>query len=302
LLVGDDPEVGAEAAGLLLDGVLVEWYRYPPGPAVALPTHAHEEYQLNLTVDVPGGVRYRGAYQVQPAGTLAVVMPGESHTPLDPDRRDATSRHLTLYLRPDDIASTARQLAGPTAAQRTGLPAFRDLVIDDAELVRHFARLHATLTAPASTLDRNVRLLTLLANLLDRHADGPRTGPPPTSIGAAGHRAVRRAREYLHDNLAANVSLAELADLGGVSPFHLTRLFTAGLGVPPHTYQLQLRIARAKRLLLTGMSASDTAHDVGYFDLSHFTRHFRRHVGTAPGAYVRGGLGPRFDERAGPSS
>ena len=62
---------------------------------------------------------------------------------------------------------------------------------------------------------------------------------------------------------------------------------TASVGAPPQSYQIQLRVERAKRLLLAGGSVSDAAHTAGFFDLSHFTRHFRRHVGVPPGVYAR---------------
>lgn len=252
------------ARGRLRDDVLLEWYRYPPGPAVALPGHAHEEYQLNLNLTVPGGVRYRGAYHVVPPGGLGVLMPGETHTPRDPEPRDAESIHLTLYVR-----------------TVPGCPFFRDPVVTCPDLVRRFTRLHATLTGAAPALVGDVRLVTLLTDLAERHGGTRPLRTPPA------HRAVRLAREYLHDHRTENVSLAELAAVSGLSPYHLTRVFTAGVGLPPHAYQLQLRIELAKRLLLAGRSVTDAGHEVGFFDTSHFTRHFKKHVGVAPGRYAR---------------
>jgi AraC-like DNA-binding protein len=278
----DDAGRGGEARGLLRDDVLLEWYRYPPGPPVELAAHAHEEYQLNLNLDLPGGVRYRGAYHRLAAGTLAVIMPDEVHTPRDPQARETASTHLTLYVGPGVVHGAARQLAGDAATGSTDQPWFNDLVVDDVELVRRFARLHRSLAGTASALDQDDRLLAFLIDLLQRHGHVPAARSLP-----AGHRAVGRARDYLHDNLTANVSLAELARVGGASPYYLARLFTARLGMPPHAYQIQLRVERAKRLLLTGTSVSDTAHETGFFDLSHFTRHFKRHVGVPPGTYAR---------------
>ncbi|HEY8525292.1 MAG TPA: AraC family transcriptional regulator [Acidimicrobiales bacterium] len=271
----------AEAGGRLRDDVLLEWYRYAPGPPVALPTHAHADYQVNLSFGAPGGVRYRGGHHVVPAGTLSVLMPDEPHTPVDPDARAEPCTHLTLYVAVDVARDAARQLTG-----RRGTPTVRDPVVEDADLARRFAALHRALADPASALDQDVRLLLWLTDLVGRHGSERRASWRPEGR-LAGHRAVRRARQHLHDNLAANVSLAELAAVAGVSPFHLTRLFTAGLGLPPHAYQVQLRIERAKRLLLAGMPVSDAGHAVGFFDASHFTRHFKRHVGTAPGSYAR---------------
>jgi AraC-like DNA-binding protein len=277
-----DPIGAVDARGLLRDGVLLEWYRYPPGPAVALPTHSHEQYQLNLNVGTPAGVHYRGAHHVVPPGQLTVIMPGEPHTPRDPEARDQLSAHLTLYVDAELIARASA--AAAASARYRGLPFFRDPVVGDTELIGRFARLHALLTGPSVALSRDVGLLTVLNGLVVRHA-GVRAVAPLRST----HRAVRRAREYLHEHHAANVSLSELARASELSPYHLTRLFTAGIGMPPHAYLIHLRIDHAKRLLAAGeaRSVSDVAHDVGFFDLSHLTRHFKRHVGVSPGVYAR---------------
>jgi len=163
-----------------------------------------------------------------------------------------------------------------------GLPFFRALVVDDSELIWRFARLHAVLSGPSSALDQDVRLLTLLTDLVERHGGVTATRSLPKA-----HRAIRCAQDYLHDCLAVNVSLVQLSRISGLSPYHLTRSFTASVGMPPHAYQIQLRIERAKRLLLAGRSVTDAGLEVGFFDLSHFTRHFRRYIGVPPGAYAR---------------
>ena len=67
------------------------------------------------------------------------------------------------------------------------------------------------------------------------------------------------ARSYLEDNYAANISLDTLARLVGLSPFHLARLFEHEVGMPPHAYQIQARIAHAKPLLLQGLPVSRVA-------------------------------------------
>ncbi|SDU56308.1 AraC family transcriptional regulator [Jiangella alkaliphila] len=280
------PTPRPDATGLLRHDVLLEWYRYPPGPPVTIPRHTHDGYQLNLNLDLPGGIRYRGEYHVVPARRLTVVMPGEAHTGIDPDHRDSDSEHLVLYVAPDALAAAAAEIAGRPA----GLPFFRDVAIADAHTVARFARAHAALSggpATASVLDQDVRLLGFVHGLLHRYARVPAGRPLPPA-----HRAVRRAREYLHEHSAAPVTLADLARVSELSPYHLTRLFTASVGMPPHAYQLQLRVEHAKRLLLTGRPVSDAGHEAGFFDLSHFTRHFRRFVGVPPGTYARKNVHP----------
>jgi AraC-like DNA-binding protein len=58
------------------------------------------------------------------------------------------------------------------------------------------------------------------------------------------------------------------------------------VGVPPHAYQIQLRIARARHLLALGMPPSAVAAEVGFHDQSHFIRHFKRVLHVTPGEFA----------------
>ena len=58
--------------------------------------------------------------------------------------------------------------------------------------------------------------------------------------------------------------------------------------MPPHAYQIQLRILRAKQLLAEGVRPSEVASLAGFCDQSLLNRHFRRIAGTTPGRYARG--------------
>jgi AraC-like DNA-binding protein len=62
-------------------------------------------------------------------------------------------------------------------------------------------------------------------------------------------------------------------------------VFKGATGAPPHAYQTQLRVTRAKQLLLAGQLLKEVAQEVGFFDQSHLLRHFRRHTGISPGQY-----------------
>jgi len=101
-------------------------------------------------------------------------------------------------------------------------------------------------------------------------------------------RAVRRAIELLRERLADAVTLDALADHAGMDKFHLCRAFRAQVGLPPHAYLTRLRIMRAKELFADGVRPGEVAPRVGLYDQSPLNRHFRRIVGTTPGAYARG--------------
>jgi AraC-like DNA-binding protein len=100
-------------------------------------------------------------------------------------------------------------------------------------------------------------------------------------------RAIERAKHYLHDKFNESVSLDELVALTRLSRFHLVRAFALHTGIPPHAYQLKLRIERACVLLRAGVTAAEAATQVGFADQSHFTRHFKRLRRITPGQYAR---------------
>ena len=87
---------------------------------------------------------------------------------------------------------------------------------------------------------------------------------------------------------SAELSVTDLADHVGYSPFHFSRLFAQQVGIGPGQYLTALRIDRAKRLLLADTDAViDVATAVGFDSLSSFTRRFRATVGVPPGQLRR---------------
>lgn len=95
--------------------------------------------------------------------------------------------------------------------------------------------------------------------------------------------AINLARER-----SAELSVSDLADHVGYSPFHFSRLFARHVGIGPGQYLTSVQIDEAKRLLLTDSHAViDVATAVGFDSLSSFTRRFRATVGVPPGQLRR---------------
>jgi transcriptional regulator GlxA family with amidase domain len=114
--------------------------------------------------------------------------------------------------------------------------------------------------------------------------------PDPSPLEAPPqneHPAVTRVRAYLESQYATRVRLETLAEISGVTMFHLVRVFRAATGVPPHAYLEQVRVERAATLLREGLPISSVAFRTGFSDQSHLTRFFKRHLGIPPGQYQR---------------
>ncbi len=260
-------------------GVLLEHYCYAPGPAGALVTHAHEEYQLGLSLNFPGEYTYRGNSYAVPAGSVSILHPGELHAARDVEFRQVVAEFRMMYLSQELLLHTVRDMTGRAEA----LPFFSLPVLLDTRIVTLFLSAHQALTEPAiSHLEQDSRLLSLLARLIRHYAHKP---IPCRSLVTA-RPEVRQAREYLHAHAAQAISLQELAQVAGLSPFHFARAFRQEVGLPPHRYQMQVRIDHARRLLAQGVPITQVATDTGFYDQSHFGWHFKRLVGVTPARYV----------------
>ncbi|MBI3527494.1 MAG: helix-turn-helix transcriptional regulator [Betaproteobacteria bacterium] len=114
------------------------------------------------------------------------------------------------------------------------------------------------------------------------HAED-RIGLRVASMGRFPPRAVRRAIEYIHANLAGDLRLENIAGAAGQSVFHFSRTFRNTTGLAPHRYLPQARIERVKALLLeSDRSLAAIAEESGFSDQSHMSKVFRRLTGATP--------------------
>lgn len=103
------------------------------------------------------------------------------------------------------------------------------------------------------------------------------------------HEALVRALVHLGRHYAEPLTLPELASHANVSPSHLTFLFRIGIGMPFKALLCHVRVHRACELLAADArrSITDVALSVGFSDLSHFERSFRRIAGQSPREFRR---------------
>lgn len=113
----------------------------------------------------------------------------------------------------------------------------------------------------------------------------------PRSGGLAPWQ-MRRAEDMLHARLASQLTITEVARECRLTPSHFARAFRCSFSVAPHQYLTNIRVVRAKELMITTeLPLADIALLSGFGDQSYFTRIFTRAVGTSPGAWRRARAG-----------
>lgn len=238
--------------------------------------HWHEGYVIAVITAGAEGYRYRGERHVASPWTIACINPDEIHT----GERAAEEgwAYRVFYPDADMLSGLARQLRPGLG---TGLPRLPQCVLRDADLARALVRAHLLLEADRDRLEAQTAALDALCALLLRHAQARE--PVGPAGGSARHAAAMRER--LAADLCEPLSLDELGRRVGLSAFHAARLFARETGMPPHAWRNALRVNRSLPLLRAGASVAQAASSCGFADQSHFTRHFRRVFGVAPGRW-----------------
>lgn len=132
-------------------------------------------------------------------------------------------------------------------------------------------------------------LESLTIHLLRRYADvAVVTGRKPPQLPAW---KLRKTLEYMDDHIAMPFDLDQLADLCGMSRFHVSRAFRNTMGHSPSRWFILRRIERAKDMLRdTEKQIIEVAIGVGYESPSHFARLFRAETGLSPKQYRAGAV------------
>jgi AraC family transcriptional regulator len=123
----------------------------------------------------------------------------------------------------------------------------------------------------------------LIVQLLRSHLTVRRSSSIELSRAGPVDRRLRRAIEFMHDNYSRELSVDEIAAAAYLSEYHFAHLFKRITGLTPHTYLANLRLERARALLLeTALPISEIAATVGYQSQSHFTKAFKFVTGVTP--------------------
>lgn len=240
--------------------------------------HTHEGFAIGTIERGAEAFAYRGATYFAPIGSIIVIAPEEVHTGYT--ACEAGCAYRVMYPSPILLQRVACELT----EHQNSIPFFSVPVIQDEQLAKLIRNLHIALGGPTSKLERESRLMWTLAQLVVRHSDKLLVSRPASQET----KAVRQVREHLEANSNREVALEELARLTNLNPSYLIRVFRNEVGLPPHAYQMQVRITCAKQLISLGYPLRHVAMETGFTDQSHLTKNFKRFVGITPGQYASG--------------
>lgn len=245
----------------------------------AFARHTHEEFTVGVVHQGAAEFWNRGAEHVAPDGSVMLINAGEVTT--GHSFVEGGYLHLVLYPTAEQLRAVAEQVTGRPLIT----PAFPDSVAAAPQVAQALTAAHRLLADPGATvLARESALYGALSSLIVTLGEDRRSPVRP----GREHAAVGQVRAYLEAYASQDVTLDDLARLTGLSPFYLSRVFRRAVGLPPHAYQVQVRLRQAQQELHLGRPLVEVALASGFSDQSAFSNQFKRHLGVTPGQYVRG--------------
>lgn len=236
--------------------------------------HMHEAFSIGVIEAGVGGTFYKGAIHLSPPGSIVLMNPGDVHTGFSASPVPLSYR--MLYVDSDLMY----RLGSDVAAK--GTLHFTEPVIHNSPLARHIRHFHSITELSEITLELEVLFEEAILAIISAHGNVY----TPNHKSGKEHRAIKQIKIYLQENYSQNITLQQLATLSDLNRSYLIRVFRDEVGLPPYAYLTQIRVERAKRLLVEGQPLTQVALAVGFADQSHLTRFFKRIVGVTPGRYA----------------
>lgn len=226
-------------------------------------------HQFLVTLDGEGILKVNGKTYTQKSGDCFYLSPGVPHEyyPADTEWKTAW-----LVFRGNMLSAVMRSL---------GFPDF--LLYESFDKETFLQIFQEIYTAAQDSLNGNeicsvliYRLVILMSkNFFENQ-----------NVRTVKKELLRNAVRFMDENFAQDITLAQIAEISGVSIQHFCRCFKERMGMRPAEYLARRRIAQSKQLLLnTDKSISDIAEQVGYHGATYFGMVFRKYEGMTPGEF-----------------
>jgi len=271
----DQPVLSSRSKGW--NGIAVEYHHHSANELISPPL-AHHLITLNCGLPYSLVQRLDGqVYEGEVAKGDIILTPANQATEYFWDR---AANVLHLCLEPVFIAKVAVEAIEVDAARIEVLSRF---AVADLQIQQLGHLLLAELEAerPGNRLYAESLTNALAVHLIRDYSTIKKTVRQYS--GGLSKAKLQQAIAYIQEHLDQDLSLDEIAAEANLSAYHFSRLFKQSTGLAPHQYQIRCRVERANELLQAGeITIANIATQVGFYDQSHLSRHFKRIFGVSP--------------------
>jgi AraC-like DNA-binding protein len=227
------------------------------------------EYQINYITSGPGIFEDRGGIQKFDPGALIIIRPGEWHR-YRPRKNGGYVEHYVGF-----FGHIPNLVFGNSWFDKRGAVVevgHREEIIDIYYTI--FREVQQEKPGYQQVVSGMVlKLLGLIVSLEKRKSF---SGKPIEKI-------IQNACFLIRENVEAEINFKEFAEENNISYSTFRKAFKKFSGVPPTEYHLDLKILRAKEiLLLSNKSIKEISYDVGFNSVSYFCRIFKVKQGVSP--------------------
>ena len=232
------------------------------------------ECQVNVTYN--GRTRYSG---LLPVNTIQFARPDEVVSCAG----QGSVRFLTVCFTPEFLAGHLDSLL-----VNSDVIELRDVRSTVDAGLAHLAQTYEAISLrgmPITQLYFDTIRQAMLDRIVVRHASRPiKRGFSETLVPVRARRVI----DYIESNLASDLQLVELCTVAGISRSHFARAFRNTIGMAPHAFVLQRRLARTVELLTQRkFTVREVAERCGFADQAHLTRAFKAQFGQPPSSVIR---------------
>lgn len=245
------------------------------------PPHSHPYLEIEYIISGKVAFHVNDKVYKLSAGNLVLITAGDIHHTIYEDTETeilifTVGNQLPAYLLPGGHLFETKIIVPENRGEIDNT--MKSIIIDLIEAKPYYKNIIET------------KILTLLYQVLRNETSPSKTQNYPDSflglIELRKRATVDEVIKQIHENIDSYIKISDIASKLFFTPQHLNRLFKEVLGVSPKQYELNYKITTAKSLLKgSNESIKAIAKKLGYDDVVHFYKIFKKHTGYTPAFY-----------------